>query len=178
MKTKRVFSLASLFLAGVAVCGCQNSNQTAPVRQPPWATSQGRTIQPGTQPGMVTQNGTISPNGMGASNGMVMQNGAGGVPQYTTTGGATGGMPGSGYNSGVTPSGGLGTTPSSAFPNTSKFGPTSSVQPGNYNPSMGNTGMGGGMSMTQTQYQNPTGYGTTGDPAIQPPPPTSTLPTH
>jgi hypothetical protein len=175
MKTKRVFSLASLFLAGAAVCGCQNTNQTAPIRQSPWQTSQGRMMQSGTQPGMMTQTGTTNPYGTVTQNGTVgtQQYQTGGVPSYTTTG-STGGMPSTGLN-GVTPSGGFGAPSNTTYPgspNTTKYGPTTEYQQGSYSPSMGGAGM-GAMNVTQTQC--PPGSCPTDGLGQVPPPPTNTL---
>jgi hypothetical protein len=172
MRTKRVFSLTSLFLAGAAVCGCQSSNPT-PVRPSPWAGQQTQT-RPIQSQGMAMQPGssTMSPGGM------VMQPGAGGIPQnqYSTTstqgtGMQTGGgIYGNSYNAtsglggqtGMTGSGlGSNVTPSSSYPGQ---GNTSVQQRSNYSSGLGGT------EMRTTQYP-----GSTSATSELPVPPTNTL---
>jgi len=175
MRTKRVFSLTSLFLAGVAVCGCQTSNPTPPVRPSPWQNSQVRTTP--TQ-GMTAQNGSVSPNGM------VMQPGIGGAPQYTSPTGINGMPGGGGYNSVTQPASGFGGQSNMGVPGSptnTNYGPSPStfpsagVQQSGYAPPVG--GDMGGMSMTRTQC--PPGGCPTGDATGSiPPPPTNTLPSY
>jgi hypothetical protein len=175
MKTKRVFSLTSLFLAGAAVCGCQNTNPTPPIRQQAWPTTQTSQVRT-TQPGMMTQNGSMTPNGMG------MQTGVAGSQQYQNTG-VTSGIPSNPYNN-LNTTGGYGTPTNPGYPGTStstttKFGPTSSLSPGgvqqgSFNTSMAGADM-GGVNVTQTQC--PPGSCPTCDThGMVPPPPTQTLP--
>jgi len=195
MRTKQVFSLTSLFLAGVAVCGCQSTNPTPPIRpQAPWQSTSTQT-RPLQSQQTYTQGGTVG------SNGMVMQNGTGGTTQYgsstqytsptqfpTTSTGSVGSMGGttggSGIYSGMSTSSGLsgqsnltnstgGTSFAPQSPSYPTSGSTTGLQRSNYSVPSAGTDV-GGVSVRQTQC--PAGTCPTGDSTI-PPPPTNTLQT-
>jgi hypothetical protein len=192
MRTKRVFSLTSLFLAGAAVCGCQSTNPTPPIRQPaPWqqtSTTQPRTLQG--QP-MYSQGST-------GTSGMVPSTGTGGVPQYSSS--TQYNTPPSYTTSSTQSVGSMNTTGGTGLYNGTSSGMSSpsslggstggtSYAPQSSTPPSFGSGLGsqrssnygspsstdvGGMSVRQTQC--PTGACPTDDARIPPPPsPANTL---